>query len=108
MENVFCECHLLPIMILPFLMVSLAEYLFEWAMEKQWRRKSFIKHLDNKDIEIINYYLSDTYLTSINCQETVIGRVILNAYNKDIELKKLRKQRRKKFFDKLKFWKKGE
>lgn len=104
MENIFCECHLLPIMILPFFMVSLAECLLEWAMEKQWRRKSFIKHLDNEDIELINYYLSDTYLTSINCQETVIGRVILNAYEKDIKLKKIRKEQ----WNKLKFWKKGK
>lgn len=108
MESVFCECHLLPIMVLPFFIVNLAEYLWELAMEKQWRRKSFIKYLDNEDIELINYHLSNTYLTSIHCQETAIGKIIVNAYNKDIELKKLKKQRRKEFFDKLKFWKKGK
>ncbi len=92
------------ILLLYYLIFTLAEYLLQTAFEKQWRRKSFIKYLDNEDIEMINYYLSDTYLTSINCQETVIGRVILNAYNKDIELKKIRKEQ----WNKLKFWKKKD
>lgn len=98
MENVFCECHLLPIMILAFLLSSLAECLMESAMEKQWRRKS-LKFLSNEDIQLINYKL-DTYYA-----ENDIGKIIVNAYKKDAELKAFRKQKRKEFFDKLKFWK---
>lgn len=100
MENIFCECHFLPVMISSFLFASLAECLMEWAMEKQWRRKSFIKYLNCEDIELINYHLSNTYLTSIHCQETAIGKIIVNAYNKDIELKKLRKEKWKKIWNK--------
>ena len=98
MENVFCECHLLPVMILAFVLSSLAECLMESAMEKQWRRKS-LKFLSNEDIELINYYLDGYYST------TPIGEVITKAYKKDTELKAFRKQKRKEFFDKLKFWK---
>ncbi len=104
MENVFCECHLLPIMAFAFLMASLAECLSEWAMGKRWRRKSFIKYLDNEDIEIIDSLLSNSYAKSINCQKEEIGNIIVNAYEKDIKLKKIRKEKWKKFL----FWKKGE
>ena len=86
------------IMALFYLIFSLTECLLQTALDKKWRRKSFIKHLDNEDIELINYHLSN------NCQETAIGKIIVNAYNKDIELKKLRKEQWKK----LLFWKKGK
>lgn len=88
------------------ILISIFDLIYETALEKRWRKNSFIKYLDEDDIRLINYYLSDTYLTSIHCQETAIGRIILNAYQDKEDLKKFRKQRRKEFFNKLKFWKK--
>ncbi len=93
------------IYLIMFMLMSLAEAIYETALEKRWRRNSFIKYLDEDDIALINYHLSDTYLTSIHCQETIIGRIIVNAYQDKEDLKKFRKQKRKEFFDKLKFWK---
>lgn len=91
MENItICECHLLPLMGLAFLAVSLAECLAESAAEKQWRRKA-LKFLSNEDIELIRYYF-DTYYSESN-----IGKVIVNAYKKEEDLKKFRKQRWERF-----------
>ena len=81
-----------------FILMSLAEAIYETALEKRWRRNK-LKFLSNEDIELINYYLDGYYST------TPIGEVITKAYKKDTELKAFRKQKRKEFFDKLKFWK---
>ena len=86
------------------ILISIFDLIYENKKKKNWRRKSFIKHLDNEDIEMINYILSSSYAKSINCQKEEIGNIIVNAYEKDIKLKKIRKEQ----WDKLKFWKKGE
>lgn len=101
MENItICECHLVPVMVLAFVLASLAETLMEAAAEKRWRRKA-LKFLSDEDIQLINYYLDGYYPT------TPIGEVILNAYKRDMKLKAFRKQRWQKVKDFFKF-KKGD
>lgn len=88
-----CECHLLPIMILAFLLSSLAECLMEWAMEKQWRRKN-LKFISNDDIEVLNDYLEK----DLSCFE--IGGIVKTAYKKEEALRRIRKGWWKKLWKK--------
>lgn len=85
-----------------FMLMSLAEAIYETALEKRWRRNSFIKYLDNEDIELIDRYIQSHF------NDRCIGEVIINAYQKKTKLKALRKQKRKEIFNKLCFWRKGK
>lgn len=97
MENItICECHLVPVMVLSFVLASLAECLMESAMESRWRRKS-LKFLSNEDIELISNYLDTIY------SENTIGKIVVNAYKREEDLKKFRKQRWQKVKDFFKF-----
>ena len=81
------------------LLISIFELIYETALEKKWRRNN-LKFLSNEDIELINYKLNTYYA------ENDIGKIIVNAYKNQNDLKTFRKENKKKFFNKLKFWKK--
>ena len=79
-----------------FMLMSLAEAIYETTLEKRWRRKA-LKFLSNEDIELISNYLDTIY------SENAIGKIVVNAYKKEEDLKKFRKQRWQKVKDFFKF-----
>lgn len=81
------------------LLISLFDLVYETTLEKMWRRNK-LKFLSVEDIELINYKLNTYYA------ENDIGKIIVNAYKNQNDLKTFRKENRKKFWNKFKFWKK--
>ena len=88
-----CECHLVPIMVFSYLIISLVDCLMEWAMDNRWRRKN-LKFLSNDDIIVLNDYLEK----DLSCFE--IGEIVKTAYKKEETLKRIRKGWWKKLWKK--------
>lgn len=80
-----------------YLFVSLTDAIYETALEKGWRRHK-LKFLSNEDIELIN-----EYLTAGIYNDYQIGKIVINAYQKEKDLKKFKKQRWQKVKDFFKF-----
>lgn len=82
-----------------FLIFSLLSLIYETANEK-WYRRNRLKFIETDDISTLIYYLKQNYPAE------TIGKFIINAYEKDKEIKRIiieSRQKRKEGWKKL--WK---
>lgn len=84
------------------LLVSIFDLIYETALEKQWKRKSLIGKLSSREYSLLEEKINECKKDFNNKNRDELGSLLCCfVWAKELEIKQ-----RKKFFDKLKFWKK--
>lgn len=84
------------------LLVSIFDLIYETALEKQWKRKSLIGKLSSREYSLLEEKINECKKDFNNKNRDGLGSLLCCfVWAKELEIKQ-----RKKFFDKLKFWKK--
>lgn len=86
------------------ILISIFNLIYEIAMEKNYKRNSFIGKLSSREYNLLQAKINECEKDLNNKNINELGTLLFCFVNaKKIEIK-----RRKKFFDKLKFWKRKD
>ena len=84
------------------ILFSILDLIYETALEKQWKRKSLIGKLSSREYSLLEAKINECKKDFNNKNRDELGSLLCCfVWAKELEIKQ-----RKKFFDKLKFWKK--
>lgn len=86
------------------ILISIFDLIYETALEKNYKRKSFIGKLSSREYSLLQAKINECEKDLNNENINELGTLLFCFVN----AKKLEIKRRKKFWNKLKFWKRKD